>query len=186
MILFKIRRSQSLLEGVVEHPEWTLIYVENIREGIYKTYSVPTLKFTFTFQRRPEFFQFTFINPTILICIMALFSFCLPNGCGEKITFSITIFLALVVNLMVISTYIPNSKHGFPILGQLFFVGMLIIGVSVLQSVTVLIIHHSAIQPLPVPTVSKSYVYAFLTFIYGNIKYLLYGTWNKSQREFYD
>ena len=140
----------------MEHPEWKLIHVENSREGIFKSYSVPTLKFFYTFQRRPEFFTYTIIEPTILVSIMALFSFCLPNGCGEKITFSITIFLAKVVNLIVISTYIPNSKHGFPILGQLFFVGMCLIGISVLQSVTVLVIHHSAIQPMPVPTVKKS------------------------------
>ena len=99
----------------MEHPEWNLIQIQRL---IWDTGGNRSqLVFSFAFQRMPEFYKNTVILPTTLICVMALFTFCLPNGCGEKITFSITNFLALVVNLIVMSTCIPNSASGLPVMG---------------------------------------------------------------------
>ena len=135
----------------MEHPEWKLIQIQRL---IWDTGGNRSqLAFSFAFQRMPEFYENTIVLPTTLICIMALFTFYLPNGRGEKITFSITNFLALVVNLIVMSTNIPNSASGLPVMGQGFFVGLCILGVSVLQSAVVWVVYHSALQPMPVPEV---------------------------------
>ena len=84
---------------------------------------------------------------------MAFFAFNLPNGCGEKISFSITVFLALVLNLCIMGGFIPNSNAHFPLMGEFLFLGICIVAASVIQSVLVLIMHHSAEAPVRAPRV---------------------------------
>merc|ERR1712226_1747310 len=78
---------------------------------------------------------------------MAFISFNLPNGCGEKIGFSITILLALVLNLCLIGVYIPHSSLSFPLIGEFFLGGIIIVGASVIQSVMILLMHYSSERP---------------------------------------
>ncbi|XP_063729227.1 acetylcholine receptor subunit beta-like 2 [Symsagittifera roscoffensis] len=130
------------------HPEWNLIYVDKIREVQgWEGYEVPILKFKYAFHRQSKYFEYTMVYPTVLICLMAFISFNLPNDCGEKIGFSITILLALVLNLCLIGGYIPHASVNFPIMAEFFFGGICAVSASVVQSVMILLMYHSSEKP---------------------------------------
>ncbi|XP_075248121.1 acetylcholine receptor subunit alpha-like isoform X2 [Convolutriloba macropyga] len=146
------------------HPEWNLIHVERKRSVVgYGGYEVPTLKFQYSFHRQSKYFEYTMVYPTVLICLMAFISFNLPNGCGEKISFSITILLALVLNLCLIDAYIPRSSANFPLMGEFFFGGICIVGASVVQSVMILLMHYSSEKPKAPSKLLRMIVLGFLS-----------------------
>ena len=108
---------------------------------------MPILKFKYAFHRQSKYFEYTMVYPTVLICLMAFISFNLPNDCGEKIGFSITILLALVLNLCLIGGYIPHASVNFPIMAEFFFGGICAVSASVVQSVMILLMYHSSEKP---------------------------------------
>ena len=87
-------------------------------------------------ERRSEFFVVNVIVPSILINYMSLVSFLIPCHSEEKISFSVTTFLAQTVNLMSISQFTPNGGFSVPILGQYLLGSILYIVFTVLINVT--------------------------------------------------
>ena len=53
--------------------------------------------------RRPNFFLFNYIQPSVLINILALFVFLIPAESGEKITLGISTMLNMTIFLMTVS-----------------------------------------------------------------------------------
>ncbi|XP_063718390.1 neuronal acetylcholine receptor subunit alpha-4-like isoform X2 [Symsagittifera roscoffensis] len=105
--------------------------------------------------RKPEFFEKNLIVPTALICALSIVAFLLPNESGEKIGFSITVFLSLCVNLVVITSYVPASSESFPIIGQYYLTCIFLVAVSIVLTTCILSVHYFGdqyfIKPLPKP-----------------------------------
>ena len=53
--------------------------------------------------RKPKFFLFNYIQPSVLINILALFVFLIPAESGEKITLGISTMLNMTIFLMTVS-----------------------------------------------------------------------------------
>ena len=52
--------------------------------------------------RKPKFFLFNYIQPSVLINILALFVFLIPAESGEKITLGISTMLNMTIFLMTV------------------------------------------------------------------------------------
>ena len=61
--------------------------------------------------RKPLFFLFNYIQPSVLINILALFVFLIPAESGEKITLGISTMLNMTIFLMTVSLNMQN--HSF-------------------------------------------------------------------------
>ena len=59
--------------------------------------------------RKPLFFLFNYIQPSVLINILALFVFLIPAESGEKITLGISTMLNMTIFLMTVRTNIKNK-----------------------------------------------------------------------------
>ena len=81
-------------------------------------------------KRTPYFVIVIVIIPKILLSLMSFMAFLLPPESGERISYSSTLLLALIVFLTIISETIPKKSSPLPLL--LYFVGL-----YVLQSVFV-------------------------------------------------
>ena len=81
-------------------------------------------------KRTPYFVIVIDIIPIILLSLMSFMVFLLPPESGERMSYSITILLALIVFLTIISETIPKKSSPLPLL--LYFVGL-----YMLQSVLV-------------------------------------------------
>ena len=69
--------------------------------------------------RRPKFFLFNYIQPAVLINIIALFVFLIPAESGEKVTLGISTMLNMTVFLMTVTSGIPPTDNT-PILSEIW------------------------------------------------------------------
>ncbi len=165
--------------GYIEHHEWELLERTVLREEVTvdvelnskrKKLIYPYLSFIFMFQRKPEFFEKNVIMPTAMISALSTVAFLLPNESGEKITFSVTVFLAFCVNLLVVTNHVPASSESFPIIGHYYLFCIMIVAVSIFMTTIVLSFHfqgeHMHLSPIPplIKTVMFNYVAPVLGF----------------------
>ncbi|PAA71333.1 hypothetical protein BOX15_Mlig029853g1 [Macrostomum lignano] len=71
--------------------------------------------------------------PCMLLAWLAAFSFFLPTECGERIAYSTTILLSLVVFLLLIADNIPRSGDAVPVLGVYFCLTVCLVGLCTLM-----------------------------------------------------
>ncbi len=68
------------------------------------------------FKRQPNFYIYNVIVPCVMLLFIGSLAFCLPPHSGEKVSLSVTVFLALVIFLMAIMDVIPPGAN-MPLLG---------------------------------------------------------------------
>ena len=143
----------------------------------------PYLEFTFLFERKPEFFEKNLIVPTALISVLSEMTFLLPSQSGEKVGFSITVFLSLCVNLLVIASHVPASSESFPIIGQYYLTCIFLIAISIAQTTLILTVHFTGEQYFvrPIPRFLRV---IFFDYIGPMVGYRLEETWPKIKRKF--
>merc|ERR1719391_1175277 len=100
--------------------------------------------------RRPKFFLFNYIQPAVLINILALFVFLIPAESGEKITLGISTMLNMTVFLMTVTSGIPPTDQT-PILSMYYATEMVLTTAATVLGVMVLRIHHQGRRGIPVP-----------------------------------
>jgi len=100
--------------------------------------------------RRPQFFLFNYIQPAVLINILALFVFLIPPESGEKITLGISTMLNMTVFLMTVTSGIPPTDQT-PILSVYYATVMVLTTAATVLGVIVLRIHHQGRRGMPVP-----------------------------------
>lgn len=90
--------------------EWSLIATDAFR--IPGTLYVPDeVVFQYTLKRRPMFVIVNVLLPIILMSMINLLVFVLPVESGERISFAITILLALAVFLTLVSENLPKTSE---------------------------------------------------------------------------
>ena len=87
---------------------------------IEKTDSRDRVEFvcTLKIRRKTLFYTVNLIIPTVLISFLSVFVFYLPTDAGEKMTLSISILLALVVFLLLISKILPPTSIDIPLIAK--------------------------------------------------------------------
>jgi hypothetical protein len=71
---------------------------------------IASITYTLTLERKPRFYVFNMILPVILLSILNLFTFVLPLSSGERASYGITVFLALVVYLTIVAAEFPKNS----------------------------------------------------------------------------
>ena len=103
-----------------ENSELDLVRVKISRELVEYDMmegSYPQIVLSVSIKRRPLFYAYTVIAPTLVLCVMALFSFLLPCDNGDKVGIGLTVFLSLYVLQLAIAENIPESDS-LPLIGQ--------------------------------------------------------------------
>ncbi|XP_053376510.1 acetylcholine receptor non-alpha chain-like [Mercenaria mercenaria] len=98
-----------------ESCEWDLIGsdVKLIKET-YGTDVWDHVYFILELQRKPLYHVMNVIIPVLCISILNIVSFLLPSESGERVTFSISIFLTLAVFLTTVNSSMPESSDEVP------------------------------------------------------------------------
>lgn len=71
-----------------------------------------------SFFRKTLFYTVILIIPTVLMAFLSMMVFYLPAECSEKITLSISILLALVVFLLLVSKILPPTSDTIPLMAK--------------------------------------------------------------------
>ena len=96
--------------------EWTLIEAKAKLDEIYAN----TAKISFMMKRNSNHYVISIVVPIILMNFLKLYTFLIPVDSGEKIGFSVTVFLAYAVILTVIGAELPKVS-GSLLAGYLLF-----------------------------------------------------------------
>ena len=98
-----------------------------------------------TFKRLSSFFVKNLIIPHTLILFLSTLIFFIPGQVGEKITFGITVTLTIVVNLSIVSEFLPHSSTSYPKLYQFYLCSVVLSGLSlVLSTISVNLVYHDS------------------------------------------
>ncbi|XP_078594383.1 neuronal acetylcholine receptor subunit alpha-10-like [Branchiostoma floridae x Branchiostoma japonicum] len=102
-------------------------------------------------ERRSFFYMFNMVLPCAILMILNVLGFYIPPESGERLGFFMTILLALVVFLQVLSGSLPKTSTTVPRLGMFFAVTIALVGFSCLASIVVIRLSYSgpAARPLP-------------------------------------
>jgi len=88
----------------------TLQNKELIEHTSYGVDAYSQLVFNVILERRPEFYLTNVVLPILLMSFLNVLVFFLPADSGEKISYSLTVLLALAVFLTLIADSMPNTS----------------------------------------------------------------------------
>jgi hypothetical protein len=86
----------------------TIVDDPNVRES--------EITFTLHLKRKPLYIFINVILPVIFLAVLNILTFIIPADSGEKVAFSMTVFLSFLVFLNVISTNFPTNSESIPLL----------------------------------------------------------------------
>ena len=96
------------------------------------------LIYKFRIRRKTLFYTVNLIIPPVLISFLSLFVFYLPTDEGEKMTLCISILLALVVFLLLVSKILPPTSVVIPLISKYLLFTFIMNIVTILNTVIII------------------------------------------------
>ncbi|XP_070570316.1 neuronal acetylcholine receptor subunit alpha-10-like isoform X2 [Ptychodera flava] len=126
--------------------------------------------YTIQLQRRPVYYIFNLIVPCVILAALSALTFLLPVESGEKISYGISVLLALTVFLLLMAETLPPSSV-IPLVGQYHAATVVLVTLSLITSVFVINIHHRGDSGDPLPDWMKRFIIDYLgRAVYGGYK----------------
>ncbi|XP_070187475.1 5-hydroxytryptamine receptor 3A-like [Littorina saxatilis] len=135
-----------------ENGEWTIMRTWNERSEYEEDgYTYAKVTFYFKLQRRSVYYGLNTMLPVLLNSLLIPLVFLLPHDSGEKIGYCLTVLLAYVVILTIVTDGLPTTAKNQSLLGLYITVVLTMSAIAVglaIQSLT--IYHRSPDRPVPV------------------------------------
>lgn len=74
--------------------------------------------YTLYIRRKTLFYTINLVMPCVLLALLSIIVFYLPSDCGEKMTLAISLLLALVVFLLLVSMILPPTSLTIPLVAK--------------------------------------------------------------------
>lgn len=71
-----------------------------------------------TMKRRPILYIVNFLLPVVFFLCLDLSSFLISEKGGEKLSFKVTVLLAVTVLQLILNEILPSSTNRIPLIGQ--------------------------------------------------------------------
>ncbi|XP_035667406.1 neuronal acetylcholine receptor subunit beta-4-like [Branchiostoma floridae] len=139
---------EVVMDDFKQNGEWDILRSPN-RKVV--SGSEMFVMFDFIIQRKPLFYTINLIIPCILITSLSVLVFYLPSDCGEKITLSISVLLALTVFLLLIADIIPPTSLDIPLIGKYLMFTMIFVTFTIVTTVYILNVHHRSASTHTMP-----------------------------------
>ncbi|XP_019646209.1 PREDICTED: neuronal acetylcholine receptor subunit beta-2-like [Branchiostoma belcheri] len=95
---------------------------------------------TITLKRDPTYHYSTTISPCLILIILMVITFIMPIDKGDRIGFGVTLLLAMVVSLVVVTGFLPVSST-LPFIALVIIVCMALMALFMLTTLCIIIIH---------------------------------------------
>ena len=144
--MLKLKIFLQCFRNVSENGAWNLTDTRQKVHTVHYAdqagnYSVMTAQLFFA--RRSLFYNFNFVLPCVLITLLSVAGFQLPVDSGEKISLQITNLLAIVYFEQYLSSTIPKSSLGVPIMSYFLSNISILCTLSLVGNLYVLNLHHT-------------------------------------------
>ena len=87
---------------------------------------------TVIFKRLSKFYVQNLILPNAVLLSLCTLTFFIPGEIGEKVSFGVTVTLALCVNLMIVTDFVPQTSKTFPKICTYFLLSIVLSCLSLL------------------------------------------------------
>ena len=130
----QLKLSKNILDtsSFQKHEEWDLVnHSAKLNIEYYTCCPEPyyDVEFSITIRRKPGFYILNVIIPTFATAALMLISLLIPWKSGERISFVITVMLAIIVFLLLLSENLPRSDNE-PLLSRMI-IGLVFFSLSV-------------------------------------------------------
>ncbi|XP_050390282.1 neuronal acetylcholine receptor subunit alpha-6-like [Patella vulgata] len=133
----------SIFSVFKRHGEWEAVNSSvNVFSHTFDGNKLSILRTSLRYKRQHMFFVLNFMVPIIMLSILNLLTFWLPNDSGEKTSFSITVLLALTVFLTTVSSNLPRTSSNTIYITTYITCLLLLSGLTVLATISMLHFHH--------------------------------------------
>ena len=100
--------------------------------SVYPTGKFSSLVFTIRYERMNSFYIRNIVLPNAVLLALSSLTFFIPNNLGERVSFGITVTLALCVNLIIVIDFIPETSKTIPNICNYFLVSIFLSGFSIM------------------------------------------------------
>ncbi|XP_035828832.1 neuronal acetylcholine receptor subunit non-alpha-2-like [Aplysia californica] len=125
----------------IESGEWEVTST-SITTGADAVIGFGFFRISFNLRRRPGFFLISVGMTLMLLSFVNLMVFLIPVESGEKISYCITVLLALAVFLSVIGDMLPRSSDIMPLMTIYLMILFIISVLAVIVAVGIVWLHH--------------------------------------------
>nr|XP_054757890.1 neuronal acetylcholine receptor subunit alpha-9-like [Lytechinus pictus] len=152
MRLFGLNDEDALQERFVRNGIWNLTNFLPVNESItFKCCpdSFDHVVYMLTFTRETSFFNTNIVIPALYLTVLMLIGFWLHPDSGEKITFTVTNLLALILFQQLVAEFMPPIGEPRSIIVTCFFILITLSVCSVMLTVIVLHVYHKDVVSRP-------------------------------------
>jgi len=109
------------------------------------------INYTIVLRRKTLFFTVNLLTPCVLISFLSVLTFYLPADAQEKVTLCISILLALVVFLLLVSKSLPPTSVTIPLISKYLFFTFIMNIITVIVSVVIININFRSPRTYKMP-----------------------------------
>ncbi|XP_062607793.1 neuronal acetylcholine receptor subunit alpha-10-like isoform X1 [Saccostrea cucullata] len=120
------------------------------------------VRYKIVIKRKPLYYLFNILMPTILLTIISLLGFFI-HGSEEKISIGITTLLSMVVLQMVVADCLPTVSDAVPLISLYYGISILLISLSTSVNALTMNIYHYGDKGREVPAILKRIFFGFLS-----------------------
>ncbi|KAH7731198.1 CRE-ACR-2 protein [Aphelenchoides avenae] len=138
--------------------------------GIWDVMDVPgelvqdksRMEFHIVIRRKTLFYSVILIIPTVLMAFLSMMVFYLPADCSEKITLAISILLALVVFLLLVSKILPPTSDTIPLMAKYLLLTFILNIVTIMATVIIINVYFRSATTHTMPDIVRDIFLKFL------------------------
>ncbi|XP_021345928.1 neuronal acetylcholine receptor subunit alpha-10-like isoform X2 [Mizuhopecten yessoensis] len=147
------KRSTGDLNTLVPNVEWT---VENFTATRHEQtfdcceHPFPSVCYKIHMKRKPNFYVINLILPSMFVMTLTISVLIVPVESGEKLSFAVSLLLALAVFQLMLADNLPPSAETVPLIAGYFAISEGLVSFVCLMTIVVLNIHYKGEKELPV------------------------------------
>ena len=107
------------LSSMAPHSSWI---IRETKAYVTEVFGSSQAVFRFRFERRPQYVIVNVILPILFLCFLNVMAFLLPVDSGERISYAITVLLAIAVYMTIVSDNLPKASEPLPLISYLLIV----------------------------------------------------------------
>ncbi|XP_062607795.1 acetylcholine receptor subunit alpha-1-A-like [Saccostrea cucullata] len=120
------------------------------------------IRYTVVLKRKPLYYLFNILMPTVLLIIISLIGF-FVHGSEEKISIGLTTLLSMVVLQMVVADSLPPVSDAIPLISLYYGISTLLISLSISINAVTLNVYHYGDSGHQVPIILKRICFGFIS-----------------------
>ncbi|XP_077992211.1 neuronal acetylcholine receptor subunit beta-4-like [Glandiceps talaboti] len=133
------------LKSSTKNSEWSLMDSSTIIANYTSekcNISWSTMTFELKLERKPLYYVINIVIPCLVMALLTCLIFVLPSESGEKMSFSVSMLIAISVFTLLVADIMPETSKSVPLIAQFLLFDMGFVASCITASIFVLNVYH--------------------------------------------